>query len=141
VGYTTAPVLKMNVACLRLLGSTTGSDEQVEPAGDARRRAVHRGQHDEGAEPNADLLDGVDSGGFIQGAGTSQAVAVDLQPGLGFQYALLTVPGLAGFTATCTQLGQTTYPGEGALDLHNISGGTLDVTHQEIKRENTIPHT
>ena len=51
---------------------------------------------------NADLLDGIDSKGFVHGTGGSNAGVLNLNVGpLTTEYALLSIPGLAGLSARC----------------------------------------
>ena len=76
--------------------------------------------------PNADLLDGIDSTGFLQGTGASRP-AVLVLPQDSPEPTLLNVPGFGSFSVFCGGPGHPAAPAA-ALTYHNNTGGAVDYT-------------
>lgn len=75
------------------------------------------------ASLNADLLDGIDSSGFVQGKGTSTSATL-IHSADDVVRPLLTLPKLGSFTAQCRPLG----PNLGELELRDPGSTPLYVT-------------
>jgi hypothetical protein len=77
--------------------------------------------------PNADLLDGIDSAGFVRGTGSSTSAVLVLPPNGGAHNGFFSVPGFGRFDVLC---GGPSFPLAPpiALTYVNDSGGTIDYT-------------
>ena len=91
-----------------------------------------------GKASDSDKLDGIDSTGLIQGSGRSGEGALKVVAASNnTQYALLTIPGLGGLSATCRLTSGTSGPiPEGLLDVTNGTAGSIYVSFNDIHVSN-----